>query len=132
MARPTPFDELFERMTSGTTGRAFDLDVADYDDELVVTADLPGYDSEDIDVAVANRTFTLRAARSHDETDERDHEGTGTYLRRERRHESVSRSVSLPAAVDETAASATYRNGVLTVTLPKTVSTDGSHRIEVE
>ncbi|ESS05789.1 MAG: molecular chaperone, small heat shock protein [uncultured archaeon A07HB70] len=133
MVRTTPFDETFERTMSGVTDRAFDLDVADYDDELVVTADLPGYDREDIEVAVANRTFTLRASRGHDEvTDGHEGGGAGTYLRRERRRDSVSRSVSLPAAVDETAASATYRNGVLTVTLPKTAATDGSHRIDVE
>jgi Molecular chaperone (small heat shock protein) len=77
MVRTTPFDETFERMMSGVTDRAFDLDVADYDDELVVTADLPGYDREDIEVAVANRTFTLRASRGHDEvTDGHESEGS--------------------------------------------------------
>jgi HSP20 family protein len=134
MKRPTPFDEMFERMMSGFDGgmaRSFDVDVAETDDAVVVTADLPGFDRDDIDVAVSGRTLTLRADRTHDADDHAGAEG-GSYVRRERRHESTSRSVSLPVEVAAGEASASYRNGVLSVTLPKVEAGDDAHRIDVE
>ena len=65
----------------------------------------------DVDLTVDDRTVTVRAEReADDETD---------YIRRERRRHDVERRVTLPAAVDETGASATLDDGVLTVSLPK-------------
>ena len=114
-----------------TGGTGTSIDVADHDDEFVVTADLPGFQKDEIDVS-------LRGDRLHVEADhEQEREETGgedetRYLRKERRHQSVSRSVTLPEDVDEENVSATYRNGVLTVTLPKLhVESDESHRIDV-
>jgi HSP20 family protein len=130
--RTNPFDEMFERMTGGFDGgmgRSFDVDVAETDDAVVVTADLPGFDREDIDVSVSGRALTLRADHAHDDWTETP---SGSYVRRERRHESVSRSVTLPVAVVADDASATYRNGVLSVTLPKVAASDDAHRIDVE
>ncbi|MFB6302749.1 MAG: Hsp20/alpha crystallin family protein [Haloferacaceae archaeon] len=121
-------DRLFDRLTEevGVGGRAtVPVDVVEVDDEVVVTADLPGYDADDIDVTVDGRTLTIRADRDEADTAE------GRYVRRERRrHRETSRSVSLPADVVEAEASADYADGVLTVRLP-TASGDG-HRIEVE
>lgn len=139
MMRSNPFDEMFERMMGGFDGpamsrmspRAFDLDVAETDDEVVVTADLPGFDRDEILVRITDRTLSLRATREHDTEHESDDVGA-SYVRRERRHESVSRSVALPADVDEEAAHAGYRNGVLTVSMPKRAGGDGGHRIEIE
>lgn len=132
--RDDPFgdlDRLFERLTEGFgTGGLAELapvpvDVVETDEAVVVTADLPGYDPDDIDVSVSGRTLTLRAAR-----DDEEELTEGRYVRRERRHRETSRSVGLPADVDEGAADAAYGNGVLTVTLPKAEG-DG-HHIEVE
>lgn len=158
MNRSNPFDEIEQffgrnpfagdRMW-GRDGRGTDVDVADYDDEFVVMADLPGYERSDIDVRAADGRLTIRAER--DAVDERG-DGRGAtgdgsdaatdemaasghrYLRRERRHESVTRAIDLPAAVMEEDASATYHNGVLTVTLPKERhgEDDSGHRIDVE
>ena len=138
MMRTNPFDEMFERMTGGfdapsmsrLSHRAFDVDVAETDDEVVVTADLPDFDREEISVSVDGRTLTLRADHDHSEEREAGDE-SASYVHRERRHESVSRSVSLPAAIDEASAHAAYRNGVLTVTMSKRAGED-SHRIEIE
>ncbi|WP_321170418.1 Hsp20/alpha crystallin family protein [Halobaculum litoreum] len=107
-----------------------DIDLAEYDDEIVVVADLPGFDREHIDLTVRDDVLTIAAERvlESDDADE-----SGSYLRRERRAESLRRSVGLPAEVREDDASATYSNGVLTVTLPKTTVEEGSdsHRIDV-
>ena len=138
MMRTNPFDEMFERMMGGfdapamsrMSHRAFDLDVTETDDEVVVTADLPGFDREEISVSVSDRTLTLRAEYDHSE-EHADDEGA-SYVHRERSHESVSRSISLPADVDADAARATYRNGVLTVSMPVREAFDEGHRIEIE
>ncbi|MCO8266881.1 archaeal heat shock protein Hsp14 [Haloferax prahovense] len=146
MRRTNPFDdfeELFERMSRqfDEMGRQFDrsgmmaqvrhemaIDVTDHDGEIVVTVDLPGYEKEDISLSVANRTLTVEATRELDEE-----RADGEYLRRERRHESARRTIRLPEAVDEDGASASYHNGVLTVTLPKRdVEPDDSRRIDID
>jgi HSP20 family protein len=144
MRRSTPFDDfetLFERMSRQfeDMSRQFDrtnvmgaagisVDVADEDDSFVVVADLPGVEKEEIDLTITERVLTIEA--THETSDE--HE-SGEYLRRERRHESVRRSVTLPEDVLADEASASYNNGVLTVTLPKaTGGEDDSHRIDVE
>ncbi|WP_424007835.1 archaeal heat shock protein Hsp14 [Haloferax denitrificans] len=146
MRRTNPFDdfeELFERMSRqfDEMGRQFDrsgmmaqvrhemaIDVTDHDGEIVVTVDLPGYEKEDIALSVANRTLTVEATRELDEE-----RAEGEYLRRERRHESARRTIRLPETVDEDGASASYHNGVLTVTLPKhDAEPDDSRRIDID
>ena len=146
MNRSNPFDEIeqfFGRTPFGGMGRSLghaDVDIAEYDDEFVVMADLPGFDRDAIDVRVDGDRVTIRAERETEHEghgDEAEHGNTGEhegrYLRRERRHESVTRSVDLGADVHESDATATYKNGVLTVTLPKHVhDEDDTHRIDVE
>jgi HSP20 family protein len=145
MNRYNPFDEIEQFLGRnpfdaerawGRDLRTTDVDVAEYDDEFVVMADLPGYDREGIDVRAADGRLTITADREQT-TDEGSMDGEAAgqaarYLRRERRHESVTRTVDLPASVLESEASANYRNGVLTVTLPKETDDDtGGHRIDV-
>ena len=125
------FDRLsrqFEQDPFGMTGMAGSIavDVADHDDEFVVTADLPGFDKDDIDVNLADRTLRIDADHEEAETEE-----SAEYLRRERTRQSLSRSVTLPETVDEEGIAATFTNGVLTVTLPKR-DAEGGKRIEIE
>ncbi|KAB1186745.1 MULTISPECIES: Hsp20/alpha crystallin family protein [Haloferax] len=147
MRRTNPFEdieELFERLSRqfDEMGHQFDrsgmmptprmhdmaVDISDYDDKLVLSADLPGYEKEDISLSIANRTLTIDAKR--EVTEER---GEGEYLRRERRQQSARRTLRLPEMVDEENASASYHNGVLTVELPKMdVTPDDSHRIDID
>jgi HSP20 family protein len=123
MARQNPFDEIeqfFKRMgrefeESGLASlRDVSVDVSETDDTIVVTADLPGYEKEDIDISASGRELTISAQRSA-----ADEESGDRYIRRERTRSSVERSLTLPEEVVEEEASATYNNGVLTVTLPK-------------
>ena len=112
-------------------GEQMSMDVADHGEEYVVTADLPGFEKEDIDVSLREDQLTIRA--EHAEEREEGDEGDGQYLRKERRHQSTRRSVTLPGEVDEQGVSAQYRNGVLTVTLPKATADDegDSHSIDI-
>ncbi|WP_396610730.1 Hsp20/alpha crystallin family protein [Haloferax sp. S1W] len=147
MRRTNPFDdfeELFDRMSRqfDEMGRQFDrsgvmssvrmhdmaVDISDTDSDIVVTADLPGYEKSDISLSIANRTLTIDAERELSDEHESD-----AYIRRERHHESARRTIRLPEMVDEENATASYRNGVLTVTLPKMdAEPDDSRHIDIE
>ncbi len=143
--RKNPFDEieeLFERM-----GRQFEnmgdqfggggigwqpggmsLDMADHGDEFIVTADLPGFEKDDIDISLRGDRLRIEAEHTAEtETEEGDEE----YLRKERRQQSMTRALTVPEPVDEAGVSAEYRNGVLTITLPKEMGDDDLHDIEV-
>jgi HSP20 family protein len=82
--------------------------------EIVVKAELPGLAREDIDVSVEDRTLTIRGQRRREEgiADE-------AYHRVERQYGAFSRSFTLPADVDSNGVRADYRDGVLTVRLPR-------------
>ncbi len=90
------------------------IDVHETDQDVIVTADLPGFDREEIEVAVTGDTLTLSGEHkeSEDVTDER-------YVRRERRYGRFVRTVPLPVEVNSAGATAGYKNGTLRVTLPK-------------
>lgn len=113
--------EDLDRMGGGIA-----VDVRDAGDEYVVSADLPGFDTDDIEVELHDDHLDVTADHEEDTAEEGD-----TYVRRERRHRSVARTVSLPGPVDEERVDASYKNGVLTVTLPKAEPDEG-HSIEVE
>jgi HSP20 family protein len=134
MRRDNPFEkieEMLERMDQelgsdplGMTASVA-VDVRDRGDAFVVTADLPGFSKDDIEVTLADRTLRIEADHESEVSTE------GEYVRRERRHESASRSVGLPEAVAEEGIEATYSNGVLAVTLPKR-DAEGGTRIDIE
>ena len=139
MRRYTPFDEFdsfFDRMGrgfefAGTQQSQIAVDVADDEDEYTLTADLPGFDREDIELTVADSMVTITAEYTHDQDESSE---DGAYIHRERRTASVQRRVRLPDAVDDEAVSAAYHNGVLSVTLPKqsTVAIEDGRRIDIE
>jgi HSP20 family protein len=143
--RSNPFEDIerfFERMNRsfGDVGMPPGLhdvavDVAETDDEIVVTADLPGFVREEITIALSGRDLTIEADHEEHvaETDEGE-DGEVRYVRRERSHRELSRTVRLPDAVVEDRATAEYRNGVLTVTLPRetVAGDDDTHTIDID
>jgi HSP20 family protein len=102
------------------------LDVEETDDTIIVRAELPGLRSNDFAVdATANRV-TIRGEKG----DEHEERGRG-FHRMERRYGSFVRSIALPCEVDPDRATARYRDGVLTMSLPKTEASK-ARRIRVE
>ena len=90
------------------------LDVVKDGDSLVVTASVPGTLKDDIDVSVDEDVLTIKAENSSSSSDERE-----SYLLRERRTGSYYRAIKLPETVDYENAESTFKNGVLTIKLPK-------------
>lgn len=136
MTPQNPFDEIeqfFKRMgrefeESGLASvRDVSVDVSETDDDIVVVADLPGYETDDIDISASGRELTIRAERTTDEEASDDR-----YIRRERSRSSVHRSLTLPVEVVEEEASASYNNGVLTVTLPKETADEDDESTEID
>lgn len=103
------------------------VDVVDREDTFLVHADLPGVDPDEVEVALHDgHQVTIEVERESFAE-----ENEGRYVRRERHRDAVSRTVSLPAPVDEDSASATYDDGVLTITLEKRTTDDESTDIPV-
>jgi len=118
--RESPFGQWSAKMES------IAIDLVEEDDEFVVTADLPGFERDDVEIQVTDHTLRIEAEHEA-ETEEHDEE----YLRRERRHESVLRSIRLPDEVDTDGVTARMKNGVLTVTLPR-LTADEARTIDIE
>jgi HSP20 family protein len=91
------------------------LDVSEAENDFVVQASLPGIKPEDVQTTVLGDTVTIRGESGVAE------ENGHNWLLRERRSGSFQRSVSMGTPIDADMASARFENGVLTLTLPKSV-----------
>lgn len=98
-----------------TTEWGVALDVIEEEDDFIVKASVPGVDPEDLEITFNNGILTIRG----EVKDERETH-KGEYQLRERRYGSFSRSINLPTSIKSDDISATYENGVLKLTLPKT------------
>src|SRR5271155_3354478 len=99
---------------SAVTTWAPAVDIYETENELVIKADLPEINEKELDVRIENNTLTIRGERKFEQK-----VVEGSYLRTERTYGSFSRSFSLPNTVNTENIKAEYKNGVLTVELPK-------------
>lgn len=106
---PRPFADFFR---TGTFGPSIDL--RETENEVILQADLPGVNREDLDVTVDENVVIIKGESKRDEI----REGKGYHLT-ERRYGSFHRTVPLPVEVKADQATARYRNGVLEVRIPK-------------
>jgi len=91
------------------------LDLYEDKDSLIVRAEVPGLNKEEIDISLHDGTLAISGERRREKSVE------GSQLSREERfYGKFQRSVELPKAVDSNAVKATYKDGILTVILPKT------------
>jgi HSP20 family protein len=89
------------------------LDLVDQDDIVVVKAALPGVDRDEVTLSVLGDTLTIAGEKKLPATED------VTYIRHERPHGTFRRLVDMPYSVDQSNITATYKDGVLTITLPK-------------
>ncbi len=90
------------------------IDVNEDDQKIVLLADLPGLSDADVDLQIDGDTLTLRGERKLERPEKSEH-----YQRYERVAGTFERSFTLPNTVDREKVSASMKNGVLTLTLPK-------------
>src|SRR5258708_17061549 len=110
------FSDFFGRASQeqNLTAWAPAVDIYEGEHELVVKADLPDVKPEELDIRVENNILTIRGERKFEKkADEKN------YLRVERAYGSFARSFSLANTVNTDAIKADYRDGVLTLTIPK-------------
>lgn len=110
------FQDTVNRLMSDQTVRPWTpaVDIFETENELLLKADLPGVEMKDVDIQLENGTLALRGERRQQEEKKE-----GGYHRIERSYGGFARYFSLPDTVDAEHVKADYRNGVLTVTLPK-------------
>ena len=112
---------ITDRMMPAIRGE-FRVDVRDHDDEIIVVADLPGIEKEDVSVSLVNPS-TIEISSQRKEEKEEKEEG---YYMRERIFGALSRLVALPHDVTDTDAIASFKNGVLEIRLKKSSTQRGS------
>src|SRR3984893_13976505 len=120
----TTLQEQINRVFGDVVGRAGEesnltpwapaVDIYETENELVVKADLPDMNPQNLDIRVENNILTIRGERKFENRVNEDN-----YLRVERAYGSFSRSFSLANSVKSEAIKADYQNGVLTLSLPK-------------
>ena len=92
------------------------VDILETENELVLKADVPEMDMKDIDVRMENGTLTLRGERKFEHAEKKN---GGGFHRLERSYGTFERVFTLPETVNAEAVKADYKNGVLTIVLPK-------------
>jgi HSP20 family protein len=117
-------NRLFEHFYNGAQTHLTDWDegtiaapsvnVVENGSSFRIEAELAGMDPKNVEVEVSNGTLTLKGERKEEEK-----EDGKSYLRREISYGSFTRTVALPETADEDKAKATFRNGILTVDIPK-------------
>jgi HSP20 family protein len=108
--------------------REFNVDIYEDADNVVIKAEIPGVNKEDISVSLTEDTVTISGKKSEEKKVEKEN-----YYRKEIRTGSFSRSFTLPCAVDKEKVKATYKNGILEIVLPKSEKEKAKEvKIEVE
>jgi HSP20 family protein len=90
------------------------LDLSETEQNLIIRAEIPGIDPEDLDISVTEDQLHIKGVMKQESVREGD-----TYHRVERRYGSFSRDVQLPCRVMKEDVEATYREGILTIVMPK-------------
>lgn len=123
------FEDLERSFFAPDTLSSFHTDIEDEGKKLVLSADLPGFQKEDIHIDIEGDRLTIQAER-HSNYEKKDNRGN--YLRCERSYGSYSRTFSLEG-IDANSIQASYENGVLKLNLPKLQEKKpDSRRLEIQ
>jgi len=116
----TDVDDFFDFFTFNPVK----ADLLENEREYIVEADLPGYDKNNIEIRFENNLLTISA-----QQDELTEEKDDNYIQRERRQGSFSRSLAIPDNVANDAITASFKDGVLRVILPKKTPSEPQGKI---
>ena len=112
------WDSFFEGQPTRRVGEgewAPSLDISETKSDLVVKAEIPGIDPKDIDISLNENVLTIKGEKRQ----EKEEKEEGYHLV-ERSYGSFTRSIRLPREIQNEKINASYKNGVLKITLPKT------------
>lgn len=124
--RPSLFDwPAMEGVAAPFEGKTPKVDVVNRDQEVLVRAELPGVNKDDLDVSVTEDSVSIHAETRYSSTDEK-----GQYYRAEISRGHFSRTVTLPAAVMPEEAKASFNDGMLELVLPKKQAAQ-RHKVKV-
>jgi HSP20 family protein len=90
------------------------VDVSEKDNEVVIKADVPGIEEKDLDVSITKDAVIIQGEKKYEHE-----EKSSNFYKKERSYGSFRRVIPLPVEIDESKAEATYKNGVITIRLPK-------------
>lgn len=106
-------DQLMKNLEEDSVTWSPRVDIQESEEHYLVRADIPGLERDDISVSVENRVLTLKGERRREKTDDRENRLL------ERAYGQFKRSFRLPSKVENEKIKADYKNGVLTITIPK-------------
>ena len=131
------FDDVFRGFGAPTSSNAQgeqsgvmlqpDIDVSESEQEIKVCADLPGVSENDIHVELNDDVLSIRAERQQERKQENEN-----YHVVERSYGTFQRSLRLPQSIDSEGVAANFENGVLTITVPKSPSSERSRKVQVQ
>lgn len=116
----TPFGGSFMESFGDFNPR---VDITENDKEVNITAELPGLDEKGVEVSLSNDVLTISGEKKAEKEDKGEN-----YYHMERSYGSFQRAIALPAEVDADKVEATFRNGVLQITLPKLHPNDSAKK----
>lgn len=125
-------DRVFGQSFGEIASEGFDVlkpavDVHEAGDNLVIKADLPGIKKENVEISTNGDSITIEG---HSEEEKEDKKNG--YYRRERRAGRFLRTVPFPVAADSAKAVATFADGTLTITIPKSAGASQMKKIELK
>ena len=115
-------DRLFDRMwddfgmplSTKVEREIPSIDLSETEDSLIIRAEVPGIDPDDIEISITDNILTIKGEMTHEDTEEK-----GDYHRMERRYGYFSRTLELPCKIVVEDVRATYKKGVLSIIMPK-------------
>ena len=113
------FRRGWPEIESAFGGKFPKVDVIDRDAEIVVRAELPGVNKEDLDVSLSDNLLTIRAKTHQEKKEEKGH-----YHRREISHGQSQRTLRLPANVEGDKTTASFKDGILEIVAPKVAGSE--------
>jgi len=126
------FEDWFGRNIGGTLAPR--INVSETSNDMTVTVELPGIEEKDIDVSLSGNQLTVKGEKRSEQEEKKDEQGRA-FHRVERSYGAFQRTVTVPFEVTPDKVSAGFKDGVLTISLPKPESAavePKSRRIEVK
>jgi HSP20 family protein len=114
-------EEKLQEESSAGAEWAPSMDVSETKDSLIAKLEVPGMDPKDIQISLQENLLTIKGEKTQEQDEKEEH-----FHRVERTYGMFARSVRLPVTVDASKVAASFKNGLLTITLPKTPTSRGT------